>query len=60
MLLRGLSTTSNPSGETNIQQSLTYGDATGNASPRSSEFNPAIRKIIYTTNAVESLNYQLR
>ena len=24
------------------------------------EFNPAIRKIIYTTNAVESLNYQLR
>ena len=24
------------------------------------EFDPAIRKIIYTTNAVESLNYQLR
>ena len=24
------------------------------------EFNPAIRKIIYTTNAVESLHYQLR
>ena len=24
------------------------------------EFNPAIRKIIYTSNAVESLNYQLR
>lgn len=24
------------------------------------EFHPAIRKIIYTTNAVESLNYQLR
>ena len=23
-------------------------------------FDPAIRKIIYTTNAVESLNYQLR
>ncbi len=24
------------------------------------EFDPAIRKIIYTTNAIESLNYQLR
>ncbi|MPZ54873.1 MAG: hypothetical protein GEU79_19470 [Acidimicrobiia bacterium] len=24
------------------------------------EFDPAIRKIIYTANAVESLNYQLR
>ena len=23
-------------------------------------FDPAIRKIIYTTNAIESLNYQLR
>jgi len=23
-------------------------------------FDPAIRKVIYTTNAVESLNYQLR
>ena len=24
------------------------------------DFDPAIRKIIYTTNAIESLNYQLR
>ena len=24
------------------------------------EFDPAVRKIIYTTNAIESLNYQLR
>ncbi|MEW3744804.1 transposase, partial [Pseudomonas aeruginosa] len=24
------------------------------------EFPPALRKIIYTTNAIESLNYQLR
>ena len=24
------------------------------------EFPPAVRKIIYTTNAIESLNYQLR
>jgi putative transposase len=24
------------------------------------QFDPAIRKIIYTTNAIESLNYQLR
>jgi putative transposase len=24
------------------------------------EFNPGIRKVIYTTNAIESLNYQLR
>jgi transposase-like protein len=24
------------------------------------DFNPAIRRIIYTTNAIESLNYQLR
>ena len=33
---------------------------TGTGSPRSSTSTPGIRKIIYTTNTIESLNYQLR
>ena len=36
------------------------GDATGKRFCPFLAFDAAIRKIIYTTNAIESLNYQLR
>ena len=43
-----------------IQGRSESGNARGSGSPRFLAFPPEVRRIIYTTNAVESLNYQLR
>ena len=47
------------SGTASIRQSRRAGGATGSMSSRSSPFR-AVRRIIYTTNAIESLNAKLR
>ena len=47
-------------GARNIRRSRRAGGAIGSRSSRSSPFPIAVRRIIYTTNAIESLNAKLR
>ena len=47
-------------GARNIRPSRRAGGATGSTSFRSSPFPSAVRRIIYTTNAIEALNAKLR
>lgn len=54
------STLSRPNGAQNANLSYGFGAAIGTTSRPFFQFMPEIRKVIYTTNAIESLNMSMR